>query len=139
MFFTKNNQKKLPSYVKSYFRQKDDFSFKVQGFSFMLCRKFPFAISALMYNFSSNLVLMKSTDLILKDLKVSLSIIFLIHLSLNKINHNPCLSLVVKALVAQLCPTRAIPCTCPPGSSVYGILQASILEWIAIPLCGGSS
>ena len=105
----------------------------------MLCRKFPFAISALMYNFSSNLVLMKSTDLILKDLKVSLSIIFLIHLSLNKINHNPCLSLVVKALVAQLCPTLAIPCTCPPGSSVYGFLKTRILGRVAIPFSWRSS
>ena len=28
---------------------------------------------------------------------------------------------------------------CPPGSSVHGILQARILEWIAIPFCRGSS
>ena len=27
----------------------------------------------------------------------------------------------------------------PPGSSVYGILQARILEWVAISLSGGSS
>ena len=27
----------------------------------------------------------------------------------------------------------------PPGSSVHGILQARILEWIAIPFCKGSS
>ena len=27
----------------------------------------------------------------------------------------------------------------PPGSSVYGILQARILEWIAIPISMGSS
>ena len=26
-----------------------------------------------------------------------------------------------------------------PGSSVHGILQARILEWVAIPFCGGSS
>ena len=28
---------------------------------------------------------------------------------------------------------------CPPGSSVPGISQARILEWVAIPLCRGSS
>ena len=28
---------------------------------------------------------------------------------------------------------------CPPGSSVHGILQARILEWVAIPLSRGSS
>ena len=27
----------------------------------------------------------------------------------------------------------------PPGSSVYGIFQARILEWIAIPFSRGSS
>ena len=30
-------------------------------------------------------------------------------------------------------------CTTMPGSSVYGILQARILEWIGIPLSRGSS
>jgi len=27
----------------------------------------------------------------------------------------------------------------PPGSSVYGILQARILQWVAIPFSRGSS
>ena len=27
----------------------------------------------------------------------------------------------------------------PPGSSVHGILQARILEWVAMPCSGGSS
>ena len=27
----------------------------------------------------------------------------------------------------------------PPGSSVHGISQARILEWVAIPFSGGSS
>ena len=36
--------------------------------------------------------------------------------------------------VAQSCPTLCDPTNCsPPGSSVHGILQARILEWIAIP------
>ena len=36
-------------------------------------------------------------------------------------------------LVAKSCPTLAIPCTVAlPGSSVHGILQARVLEWIAI-------
>ena len=34
----------------------------------------------------------------------------------------------------QLCLTLCNPLDCnPPGSSVYGILQARILEWVAIP------
>ena len=37
-------------------------------------------------------------------------------------------------LVAQLCLTPCNPMDCsPPGSSVHGILQARILEWIAFP------
>ena len=35
--------------------------------------------------------------------------------------------------IAQLCPTFCDPVDCdPPGSSVHGILQARILEWVAI-------
>ena len=37
-----------------------------------------------------------------------------------------------KVSVAQLCPTLYDPIDCsPPGSSVHGILQARILEWVA--------
>ena len=36
--------------------------------------------------------------------------------------------------VAQLCPILCNPMDCSlPGSSVYGILQARILEWVATP------
>ena len=42
--------------------------------------------------------------------------------------------------VAQLCPTLCNPVDCsPPGSSVHGILQARILEWVAISFSRGSS
>ena len=35
--------------------------------------------------------------------------------------------------VAQLCPSLCDPMNCSmPGSSVHGILQARILEWVAI-------
>ena len=40
----------------------------------------------------------------------------------------------VKVLVTQSCLTLCDPMDCsPPGSSVHGILQARILEWVAIP------
>ena len=43
-------------------------------------------------------------------------------------------------LVAQSCPTLFDPIDCsPPGSSVNGILQARILEWVAMPFSRGSS
>ena len=42
--------------------------------------------------------------------------------------------------VTQLCPTLCDPVDCsPPGSSVHGILQARILEWVAISFSRGSS
>ena len=38
-----------------------------------------------------------------------------------------------KVLVTQSCPIPCDPMNCsPPGSSVHGILQSRILEWVAI-------
>ena len=46
-------------------------------------------------------------------------------------NNNACI---------QLCPTLCDPKDCsPPGSFVHSILQARILEWVAIPFSRGSS
>ena len=40
----------------------------------------------------------------------------------------------VKVFVTQLCPTLCELVDCSPrGSSAHGILQARILEWVAIP------
>ena len=42
--------------------------------------------------------------------------------------------------VAQSCPSLCDPVDCsPPGSSVHGILQARILEWVAISFSRGPS
>ena len=46
----------------------------------------------------------------------------------------------VQCLVAQSCPTLCDPVDCsPPGSSDNGILQARILEWVAMLSSRGSS
>ena len=46
----------------------------------------------------------------------------------------------VKVLVTQSCPTLCDPTDCSlPGSSVHGVVQASILEWVAISYSRGSS
>ena len=46
----------------------------------------------------------------------------------------------VKVLVAQSSPALWDPMDCSlPGFSVHGILQARILEWVAIPFSRGSS
>ena len=42
--------------------------------------------------------------------------------------------------VAQLCPTLCDPMDCSlPGSSIHGILQARVLEWVAISFSRASS
>ena len=49
-------------------------------------------------------------------------------------------SRVCLCMCAQLCPTLCNPLNCsPPGSSVHGIFQARILEWVAIASSRGSS
>ena len=51
-----------------------------------------------------------------------------------------CVCVCVCVLVTQSCPTLCDPVDCSPsGASVHGILQAVILEWVAIPFSRGSS
>ena len=51
-----------------------------------------------------------------------------------------CLYVYVCVLVIQSCLTLWDPMDCNlPGSSVYGIILAKILEWVAIPFSKGSS
>ena len=51
-----------------------------------------------------------------------------------------CVCVCVCVLVIQSCLTLCNPMNyAPPDFSVHGILQARILEWIAIPFSRGSS
>src|SRR5574339_562745 len=44
-----------------------------------------------------------------------------------------CMKVKSESEVVQLCPTPRDPTDCsPPGSSVHGIFQARVLEWVAI-------
>ena len=53
---------------------------------------------------------------------------------------SPSIQMKVKMLVAQLCLTACDPMDySPSGTSVHGILQARILEWVAISFPRGSS
>ena len=46
----------------------------------------------------------------------------------------------VKVLVAQSCPPLSDPMDCsPPGPTVHGILQARVLEWVAMSVSRGTS
>ena len=57
--------------------------------------------------------------------------------SITTIVKNPCM---YACSVAQLCPTLCDPTGYSlPGSSIHGILQARILEWVAMPSSRGSS
>ena len=50
------------------------------------------------------------------------------------VNAGDIIAFIFYASVTQLCPTLCHPVDCsPPGSSVRGILQARILEWVAFP------
>ena len=45
-----------------------------------------------------------------------------------------------ESVVAQSCPTLCDPMDCiPPGSSIHGIFQARVLEWVAISFSRRSS
>ena len=51
-----------------------------------------------------------------------------------------CVCVCVCVLIAQLCTTLCDPIDySPPGAPVHGILQARMLQWIAIPFSTGSS
>ena len=61
-------------------------------------------------------------------------------LSLASILAEPCVRHQEGGEVAQSCPTLCDPVDCNLlGFSVHGILQARILEWIAISFSRGSS
>ena len=50
------------------------------------------------------------------------------------------LTLCVHAKLLQSCLTLRDPMDCsPPGSSVHGVLQARVVEWVAMPSSRGSS
>ena len=50
------------------------------------------------------------------------------------------LFVIAACVYAQSCPNLCNPMDCsPPGSSIHGIYQASILEWVAICSSQGSS
>ena len=52
-------------------------------------------------------------------------------------HHNACMH---ATLHVQSCSALCDPINCsPPGSSLHGILQARILEWVALPSSRGSS
>ena len=56
------------------------------------------------------------------------------HISDLEGSHMPQSSKARESEVAQSCPTLCDPMDCsPPSSSVHGILQLGILEWVARP------
>ena len=56
------------------------------------------------------------------------------------IDEKQCLIIIFKVKVSQSCPTLCDPMNCNlPGSSVHWILQARILEWVAVSFSRESS
>ena len=66
--------------------------------------------------------------------------VWLIHFAIQQKLIQHCKATIRWGEVAQSCPTlcNSVDCS-PPGSSVHGILQARILEWVAISFSRGSS
>ena len=61
-------------------------------------------------------------------------------LQVNWFEWTECIYTYIYCLVAKSCSTLCDPMDCsPPGSSVHGISQARILEWIVISFSRGSS
>ena len=49
-----------------------------------------------------------------------------------------CMKVKSESEVAQSCPTLSDPMDCsPPGSSIHGIFQARVVEWVAIAFSPG--
>ena len=45
-----------------------------------------------------------------------------------------CMKVKSESEVAQSCQTRSDPMDCsPPGSSIHGIFQERVLEWVSLP------
>ena len=65
----------------------------------------------------------------------------IVHVQLNEVPSNFALQKVKKkSEVTQSCQTLCDPMDCSlPDSSVHGILEARILEWVAISFSRGSS
>ena len=92
---------------------------------------FPFGLTGLISLLSKGLSRVFSSTTVLKHQFLALNLLY-----------DPTLtSLHVRELeVVQSCPTLCNPMDCSlPGSSVHGIFQAIVLEWIAISFSKGSS
>ena len=69
-----------------------------------------------------------------KERKVRRQKVLLLGAAWFLVKSSVCVCVCVCVLVAQSCQTLCNPMDCsPPGSSVHGILQARVLEWIAMP------
>ena len=72
-----------------------------------------------------------------KATRVFFGLKYCLYLNNNQINvknYNMTVEPHTHATLLQLCPTVCKPMGCSlPGSSVHGILQARILEWVAMP------
>ena len=78
-------------------------------------------------------------NLALKMIKMVSGILCIFYHSRNLFHVCVCVCVCVHAR-AQSCPTLCDPTDCsPPGSSVHGISQVRILEWVAISFSRGSS
>ena len=71
---------------------------------------------------------------------ISIVIVLNLLVSFGRINILTTLNLPIHSEGTQSCPTLCNPVDCSqPGSSIHGIFQARVLEWVAISFSRGSS
>ena len=100
-------------------------------------------LSILLGGIVSN-TLLRSTDVMFSSLDVLILLIivtsFVVESPLHSWNELHLVMALCSHVVAESCPALCDPMDrIPPGSSVYGILQARILEWVAISFSRGCS
>ena len=84
------------------------------------------------------LLLQVSLDTCILTYLLNFAFSFVIHILI--VTFNPYNAKVYQVSSVQSCPTLCDPKDCSlPGSSVHGISQARILEWVAISFSRGSS
>ena len=88
--------------------------------------------------------LLRSSDVMFSSLDVLILLIivtsFVVESPLHSWNELHLIMALCSQVVAESCPALCDPMDhIPPGSSVYGILQVRILEWVAISFSRGSS
>ena len=115
----------------------------ISSFSFLILLIWffsPFFLMSLANGLSIWSIFLKNQLLVLLIFCYSLLCFFFIYFCPNFYDFFPSTNPESESEVAQSCPTLGDPMDCsPPGSSIHGIFQVRVLEWVAISFSRVSS